>query len=124
MLLLFWLELWNFETKRDIGNKRSKEIMGKILDALAFDMLRVEVDVEERSPEHKELNKKVDECQEELGKRLNKEEKELFDKLMNLLSRDSAYYAAERFTYGFRLGARFTAESLLDMEGLIGGEAP
>ena len=35
MLLLFWLELWNFETKRDIGNKRSKEIMGKILDAFA-----------------------------------------------------------------------------------------
>ena len=40
--------------------------MGKILDALAFDMLRVEADVEERSPEHKELNKKADECQKEL----------------------------------------------------------
>lgn len=98
--------------------------MGKILDALAFDMLHVEADTEDRSPEHKELNKKVDECQEELKKRLNGEEKEFFDKLMNLLSRDSAYYAAERFTYGFRLGARFTAESLLDMEGLIRGEAP
>ena len=98
--------------------------MGKILDALAFDMLRVEADVEERSPEHKELNKKADECQKELEKRLNGEEKELFDKLMDLLAKDSAYYAVGRFTYGFRLGARFTAESRFVIEGFLSGGAP
>lgn len=98
--------------------------MGKILDALAFDMLRVEAGVEERSPEHKRLNHEVDECQNELEKRLNGEARELFEKLMELLARDSAHYAVGRFTYGFRLGARLTAESLLDMSGLIKGEEP
>ena len=47
--------------------------MGKILDALAFDMLCVEDDIEKRSPEHKEVNKEIGRYQDELGKRLKGE---------------------------------------------------
>lgn len=56
--------------------------MGKILDALAFDMLCVEDDIEKRSPEYKEVNKEIGRYQDELGKRLKGEDRELFNKLM------------------------------------------
>lgn len=98
-----------------------KENMGKLLDALALDMLCVESDIEKRTPEHKEVSKEADKYQEELGRRLKGEDKELFEKLMDLLAKDSAFYSAGRFTYGFRLGVRFTAESLLDMDEFIRG---
>lgn len=95
--------------------------MGKILDALAFDMLCVEDDIEKRSPEHKEVNKEIGRYQDELGKRLKGEDRELFNKLMDLLAKDSTFYSAERFTYGFRLGVRLMAESLLDADEFIRG---
>lgn len=49
-----------------------------------------------------------------MEKRLKGKEKKLYRKLMDLYAKESSYYVMERFVFGFRMGARFTAESLFD----------
>lgn len=90
--------------------------MGKVLDALANDALRVEAGIDKRSPEHQKIYDEMLELQDEMEKRLGAEEKELFKKLLDLQFQEGVFYAQERFTFGFRLGSRIMVEALLDIQ--------
>lgn len=95
--------------------------MGNILEALAYNNLRVEADMDKRSPEYKRINRKMGEYQDKLIARLDEEGKQLFDKYQDLQGRESSCYAVERFIRGFRLGATIMAESLMQPEEFIQG---
>ena len=89
--------------------------MQKILEAFANGELRVEADVEKRSPEHQKVSERCNELEKKVREKLGDEEdKKLFDKLMEAMMYESSYYAQERFIRGFRLGALMIMEVFSD----------
>lgn len=89
--------------------------MQKILEAFANGELRVEADIEKRSPEHQKISKHCDELEKEVREKLeDEEEQKLFDELMEAVMYESSYYAQERFIRGFRLGTLMNMEVFSD----------
>lgn len=84
--------------------------MGKILDAFADGRLCMEEEVEERSREHQWLSEKACRLQEELEEKLDDEERELLDELVDTVFEESCCYARNRFVRGYRLGVLMTVE--------------
>ncbi len=84
--------------------------MGKILDAFADGRLCMEEEVEKRSQEHQGLSEKACRLQEELGERLNDEERELLSDLVDTVFEECCCYAQNRFVRGYRLGVLMTME--------------
>ena len=84
--------------------------MGRILEAFAEDELHVIPPKEIRSPKHQELCGKVCELLEKLKEKLNNEEKELLNELMDAVDDENCCYAQSRFIRGYRLGVMMTME--------------
>ena len=84
--------------------------MGKILDAFADGSLCVEEEVEKRSMESLELSEKAFRLQKELEEKLEAEEKELLNKLIDTVFEECCCYAKNRFVRGYRLGVLMTVE--------------
>ena len=84
--------------------------MGKILDALLNDQLRVDSGTERRSPEHQALCEKSGELQDQLSKTLNDAQKAIMKKLEETNFEESCYAEQAKFERGFRLGVLITAE--------------
>ena len=94
--------------------------MGRILAVFAEGALHVIPSNEIQSPKHQELFDKVCKLQERLEEKLNSEEKELLDELMDAVAEESSCYAQSKFIRGYRLGALMTMEVMSDQEAFLG----
>ncbi len=90
--------------------------MGKILEALANDLLSTEPFVPQSDTEYKQVRKQVCDFEEKLIAKLNPEEKKLLDDLLDAFVRESSLYATNRFIIGFRLGMMITIEVMSESE--------
>ena len=79
--------------------------MRKILDAWFEGSLLVEPLTEKRSPEHQKASDTAFGLLDELSKKLNEEEKKMLDKAIDALTLESDYFAEDRFSRGYCLGA-------------------
>ena len=95
--------------------------MGKILDAFADGTLCVEEEVEKHSLEHSELSEKAFKLQEELEEKLNDEERELLNELIDTVFEECSCYAQKRFVRGYRLGVLMTVEVFDQQDTLVLG---
>lgn len=93
--------------------------MGKILEAFAQDELHVIPSNEIRSPKHQKLCDRACELQEKLEEKLNNEEKELLNELMDVVSDANCCYAQEELIRGYRLGALMTMEVMSEQESYL-----
>lgn len=84
--------------------------MGKILEAFADGRLCMEEEIEKRSLGYPELSEKAFRLQEELEERLNDEERELLNELIDTIFDECCFYAQNRFVRGYRLGVLMTME--------------
>lgn len=94
--------------------------MGKILKAFVTDQIHIDAIAERHSPEYIKFYKKSCELQEELEKKLNGDEKELLDDLMETMFTNGACYAEEKFIRGFKLGMLITAEVYQGQDEFLG----
>lgn len=94
--------------------------MGKILDAFFKDELLVSAAPEKRSPEHQKLCEKSNELIEELKRRLQGEDGELFNALVDTLFAESCCTENNMFQRGYRIGVLMTMEVFEDYDSLIG----
>ena len=93
--------------------------MGKILDAFADGRLCIEEEVENRSKEHQWLTEKAYRLQEELKERLDDEERELLEELLDTVFEESYCYAQNRFVRGYRLGVLMTVENFEQQDSYV-----
>ena len=84
--------------------------MGKILEALLTEQLRVDSGTEQRTPEHRALCKKSGTLQDALAETLNDKQKELLEELVETLFDESSCNEQVKFERGFRLGVLITSE--------------
>lgn len=94
--------------------------MGNILDAFAQDELHVIPSEEIRSLRHQKLYDRACELQEKLEEKLNNEEKELFNELMDVMADENCCYAQSKFIRGYRLGTLMTMEVMAGQETFFG----
>ncbi len=94
--------------------------MERILEAFAQDELHVIPSEEIRSPKHQKLRDRVCELQEKLEEKLNNEEKELFNELMDVMADENCCYAQSKFIRGYRLGTLMTMEIMSEQETFFG----
>ena len=94
--------------------------MGKILNAFANDQLSI--GTAKRTPQHQRLCDKSNRLMEELKQKLQGEELETFNTLMETMFAES--YCAENsmFQNAYRLGVLMTMEVFEDYESLLGKE--
>lgn len=85
------------------------------MEDLYFGEIQPHISHYDANPQLKKLAKLVDENEEILLKLLNHKERKLFIDLMNAQSELEENDAADTFIYGFKLGARMVAESLMEM---------
>lgn len=67
----------------------------------------------EKGSEYYEFSKKVAEAEEKLLKRLNEEESEFYENILQYRSRQECILEEELFVDGFRLGAQIMLEILI-----------
>ena len=96
--------------------------MGKILDAFLGDQLYVGSAPENRSPKHQKLCEKSCGLIDELKGRLEGEERELFDSLVETLFAESCCAENNMFQRGYRLGVLMTMEVFEDYDSFFGKE--
>ncbi len=74
--------------------------------------------------ELRRLVKRVADCEDQLAERLNEEEQQLLDTLVNAQHEINRITALEDFILGFRLGIRMMAECMDENDGAMvdGGE--
>lgn len=84
--------------------------MRKILDALFEGSLLVEPFTEKRSSEHQKVSDTAFGLLDELSKKLNEEEEKMLNKAIDALNLESEYFAADRFSRGYCLGALMMLE--------------
>ena len=84
--------------------------MGKILEALLTDQLRVDSGTDRRSPEHQALCEKGGELQDRLAETLNDKQKAMLEELVETFFDESSYTEQVKFERGFRLGVLITSE--------------
>ena len=84
--------------------------MGKILEALLTDQLRVDSGTERRSPEHQALCEKGCELQDRLAETLNDKQKAMLEELVDTFFDESGCSEQVKFERGFRLGVLVTSE--------------
>ena len=84
--------------------------MEKFLRALAGDQLQVIEVTETRSPKRQQLIDEIYKLHTELEQKLNNEEKELLERLLDANADEKTLYAEDKFIRGYRLGALMTME--------------
>ena len=94
--------------------------MGRILEAFAGDELHVIPSKEIQSPKRQELCDKVCGLREKLEEKLNNEEKELLNELMDAIVDENCCYAQGKFIRGYRLGVLMTMEVMSEQETFFG----
>ena len=94
--------------------------MGKILDAFFKDELLVSAAPEKRSLEHQKLCEKSCGLIDELKERLEGEERELFDSVVETLFAESCCAENNMFQRGYRLGVLMTMEVFEDYDSFFG----
>lgn len=93
--------------------------MGKILEALLTDQLRVDSVTERRSPEHQALCEKSGELQDQLAETLNDKQKALLKELEETNFEESCCCEQAKFERGFRLGALIMAEIFFEQSTFL-----
>lgn len=96
------------------GNK-----MGKILDAFLNDQLRIDSDMEKRSPGHQQLCEKATRLQEELAQTLNDRQKEMLEELVDTIFDEGSFGEQAKLQRGFRLGVLMTAEIFAEQDSFL-----
>lgn len=94
-------------------NERMDNRMGKILDALFSGELNID---NGRTPRQQELFEKAEEYHRELEKRLNGEDREILDRLVETVMDGDAQYAQEMFLRGYCLGTLINTEVFLERD--------
>ena len=84
--------------------------MEKLLRVFASEQLQVEEVTETRSPKQKRLLAESDKPHAELEQKLNSEEKELLECLLDINADESTLYGEDKFVRGYRLGVLMTME--------------
>ncbi len=84
--------------------------MDKILRAFAREQLQMVEGIESQSPQHKKLLEKGYQLYCELEEKLNSEEKELLERLLDINAEEKELYAEEQLIRGYRLGVLMTME--------------
>lgn len=93
--------------------------MGKILEALLTDQLRVNSEVERRTPEHQALCERCGELQDQLAETLNDKQKALLEELVETFFDESSCSEQAKFERGFRLGVLITSEIFYGQETFL-----
>jgi len=93
--------------------------MGKILEAFLDEQLRVDAVIDQRSPEHQKLCERACELKTKLEGKLNDEEKELLEQLMDTTLEENNCYARSRFLRGYQLGVLMTMEVMSDQDQFL-----
>ena len=84
--------------------------MDKLLRAFAGEQLQVIEVTETRSPKRQKLIDESYKLHNELEEKLNSEEKELLERLLDTDSEEKTLYAEDKFIRGYRLGVLMTME--------------
>ena len=90
--------------------------MEKFLRAFASDQLQVVEVTETRSPKRKQLLDEGYKLHTELEQKLNSEEKELLEHLLDINAEESALYGEDKFIRGYRLGVLMTMEVFAEQD--------
>lgn len=96
--------------------------MGKILKAFVTDQIHMDAVVERPSPQQKKFYEKSCRLRDELEKKLNADEKELLDELMEAVFFDGACYSEEKFIRGYKLGVLITSEIYQEQGEFFGSD--
>lgn len=102
-----------------IKTPERKRFMGKILQAFADGELHVTEIVQKRTPEHQKLIEKNLQLYNQLLQKLNEEEKEIFQNLLNVISDENYYDTQNNFIRGYCLGALMTMEILSEQNSFL-----
>lgn len=97
--------------------------MGEILEALYEGRLKAEPIIEKRSIRYQKACDTTYTLLEELSGRLNPEDRELLDKVIESLNSENYCYTVDRFVRGYRLGALMMQEIMEDREDFVLREA-
>ena len=84
--------------------------MERFLRAFASKQLQVVEVTETRSPERKRLLDESAKLHAELVQKLDSEEKELLERLLDVNTDENALYGEDKFIRGYRLGVLMTME--------------
>ena len=90
--------------------------MERFLRAFASDQLQVIEVTETRSPKRKKLIDESYKLHNELEQKLNSEEKELLERLLDINADEHTLYAEDKFIRGYRLGVLMTMEVFAGQE--------
>ena len=90
--------------------------MRRMLRSLATGDFCTRTTMEKRSSEHQKASDTAYGLLEQMEKKLNSEERELFEKAVDALTAEHCYSEANEFVRGFRLGAILMLEILENAE--------
>ena len=93
--------------------------MGKILEALLTEQLRVDSGTERRTPEHQALCEKSNKIQDRLAETLNDSQKAILEELVDTLFDESCCSEQLNFEQGFRLGVLITSEIFYEQDTFL-----
>ncbi len=98
--------------------------MRKILEDLYFGNITPYEKRMAASSEFRRLAKRAADCESQLTERLNEEERQLLNTLINAQQEIDSITVMENFILGFRLGVRLMAECMDEDDGALvdGGE--
>ena len=104
------------------NGKETDKSMGKILEAFVSDQLHVEPVTEKRTGHHQYLCEQTEKLQNELKEKLNDEDKELLQHLIDTIFAESCCDVTNKFLRGYRLGVLMTMEVFLEQDSFLGHE--
>ncbi len=90
--------------------------MERFLRAFANDQLQVFEATETRSPKRKRLLDESYKLHTELEQKLNSEEKELLEHLLDINADENTLYGEDEFIRGYRLGVLMTMEVFAEQD--------
>ena len=93
--------------------------MGKILDAFVDNELYTTEVIEKRSPQRQRLIEKSDELHSKLEQKLNSEDNELLEQLLEVIFDESYCYAQANFIRGYRLGILMATEIFSEQDSFL-----
>lgn len=91
-------------------NRKEMDKMGKILDAFANNGLFVVELTDKRTPQRQKLAEEGLKLHNKLKEKLNDEQKELLEQLIETIYEENCHYVQERLIRGYRLGVLMTME--------------
>jgi len=97
-------------------SKGQENAMERFLRAFASDQLQVIEVTETRSPKRQKLIDESYKLHNELEEKLNSEEKEMLERLLDINADEHTLYAEDKFIRGYRLGVLMTMEVFAGQE--------